>query len=296
MKNAKFQHIALIGRPGKGTRDTVETVAKYLTDLGISVSIETKTAKTLKNCTSPTFLQDNLPKQTDLVLVIGGDGSLLNAAHLALPHDLPVLGVNRGRLGFLTDIHPNELDRIGAVLSGQYKMEERFLLSTTHHESNQNTHKDIALNDVVLLPGDLAQMIEFDIFVDDHFVCHQRADGLIVATPTGSTAYALSGGGPILHPELNAIALVPMFPHTLSSRPFVVSGDAKISLVINKKNEASPCISCDGQRRIPVTPGSKIRIQKNKKTLKLIHPDNYEYFATLREKLGWQSEAKRKDD
>lgn len=290
MKNVKFQHIALIGRPGKGTNETVSSIANYLIDHAVSVAIESKTADTLINCTHPTFLQDNLPKETDLILVIGGDGSLLNAAHLALPHDLPVLGINRGRLGFLTDIHPNELDKIGAVLAGDYQMEQRFLLSTT---DNKKTHTDIALNDVVLLPGDVAQMIEFDIIIDGNFVCNQRADGLIIATPTGSTAYALSGGGPILHPKLNAIVLVPMFPHTLSSRPIVVSGDANIELHISPKNEASPYISCDGQRRVPITPGSQLYIHKNKKSLQLIHPENYEYFSTLREKLGWQSQSNR---
>ena len=296
MKNIKFQNIALIGRPGKGTRDTVSTVADHLADLGVKVTIETKTAKTLDSCPFPTFLQDNLPKNIDLILVIGGDGSLLNAAHLALPHNLPVLGINRGRLGFLTDIHPNALDKIDDVLFGNYQAEERFLLSTTHQDGHRNTHEDVALNDVVLLPGDLAQMIEFDIFIDDHLVCHQRADGLIIATPTGSTAYALSGGGPILHPQLNAIALVPMFPHTLSSRPIVVSGDANITLLVNKMNDASPYVSCDGQRRVPITPGSKIHIHKHQKQLKLIHPENYEYFATLREKLGWQTVTKRTDN
>ncbi len=232
----------------------------------------------------PTFSDQQIPAIIDLMIVIGGDGSLINAAHCALPRNLPVLGINRGRLGFLTDIHPTELSKIGDVLAGNYFAEKRFLLNATH----ENTPLGIALNDVVLLPGDSTQLIEFDIHINDQFMCQQRADGLIIATPTGSTAYALSGGGPILHPHLNAIVLVPMFPHTLSSRPIVVEGDAKIELFIRNQNETSPCISCDGQHRIKVEPGSRISITKHENTLQLIHPKNYGYFETLREKLGWQ--------
>ena len=190
-----------------------------------------------------------------------------------------MLGINRGHLGFLTDINPKELHRISDVLNGNYTREERFLLKTS---------LGIALNDVVLLPGE-AQLIEFDIMINNQFVCQQRADGLIIATPTGSTAYALSGGGPILHPHLNAMVLVPMFPHTLSSRPIVIDSDAKIELIISEHKNKTANISCDGQQRIPVEPGTRITIEKHEKKLHLIHPDNYDYFATLREKLGWQS-------
>ncbi len=185
---------------------------------------------------------------------------------------------------------------MGEVLSGNFRKEKRMLLSTSHFFNSKEKYTDIALNDVVLLPGDeLAQMIEFDIIIDGHFVCHQRADGLIIATPTGSTAYALSGGGPILHPQLNAIVLVPMFPHTLSSRPIVVSGDANIELYISERNEASPYVSCDGQSRVKIAPGSHLHIERHEHMLQLIHPDSYEYFATLREKLGWQADSKRKE-
>lgn len=295
MNKKSFQHIALIGRPGKGVSDTVSAVANYLLQRSLTVTVESETAAGLSDCDLPIFFQDRLPHDLDLMIVVGGDGSLLNAAHLALPLNLPVLGINRGRLGFLTDIHPKEFDRIGHVLDGHYYLEKRFLLSTKHLFENQRAHTDIALNDVVLLPGDIAQMIEFDIIIDGNFVCHQRADGLIIATPTGSTAYALSGGGPILHPQLNAVVLVPMFPHTLSSRPIVISGDAKIELHISKRNEAAPDISCDGQRRIKIQPGSQLHIEKHPQLLQLIHPKDYEYFATLREKLGWQAQTGLKE-
>jgi NAD+ kinase len=285
MPKPSFQHIGLIGRAGKNITDTLEAVKNYLLDKKVSVIIEENTAAMMAKNKLPTFSDQHIPSDINLIIVVGGDGSLLNAAHLALPHQLPVLGINRGRLGFLTDIHPNELSKIGEVLSGKYIVENRFLLNATR----EHKHLGIALNEVVLLPGDTAQLIEFDIFINDQFVCHQRADGLIVATPTGSTAYALSGGGPILQPHLNAIVLVPMFPHTLSSRPIVIDGDAKIELYIRKENETSLCISCDGQHRMAVEPGTRITMQKHEKSLQLIHPLNYNYFETLREKLGWQN-------
>lgn len=277
-----FKHIALMGRTGKNITDTLNAVADFLSEQKLQISIENKTAEMMGRNHFATFSENQIPAGIDLMIVVGGDGSLLNAAHCALPHNIPVLGINRGRLGFLTDIHPNELSKIADVLNGKYQTENRFLLTA------KSTHSlGIALNDVVLSPGE-AQLIEFDIFINNQFVCQQRADGLIIATPTGSTAYALSGGGPILHPNLNAIVLVPMFPHTLSNRPIVIDGDAKIELVIHSHNTISPFISCDGQHRISVEPGSKITITKHAKNLKLIHPQNYDYFTTLREKLGWQ--------
>lgn len=289
MSNKTFHHIALIGRPGKNISDTLTAVKNYLLQKKIVVFVEENTADMMKKNNLGRFSENKIPAEIDLMIVVGGDGSLLNAAHCALPNHLPVLGINRGRLGFLTDIHPKELSKIGDVLSGKYITEKRFLLNATHTHKKTKKQLGIALNDVVLLPGDSAQLIEFDIMINNQFVCQQRADGLIIATPTGSTAYALSGGGPILHPHLNAIALVPMFPHTLSSRPIVVDAHAKIELFIRDHNETSPSISCDGQDRIKVQPGSRIMIKKYKKILQLIHPDNYEYFQTLRTKLGWQN-------
>lgn len=284
MKQKPFHHIGLIGRVGKKSADTLEAVKDYLWQKKLSVFIEENTAEMMIKNNLPLFSEKNIPREIDLMVVVGGDGSLLNAAHCALPHHLPVLGINRGRLGFLADIHPTELSKIGEVLSGHYVIENRFLLDAF----DETNHLGVALNDVVLLPGDTAQLIEFDILINDQFVCQQRADGLIIATPTGSTAYALSGGGPILHPNLNAIVLVPMFPHTLSSRPIVIDGNAKIEIFIHTENETLPCISCDGQHRIAVKPGTRVRISKNAKTLQLVHPENYAYFETLREKLGWQ--------
>lgn len=284
-----------MGRPNVvGVPDTLMALKESLLSLDIEILVEENTHKLMDKSTLPVIESDRIPKDCDLIVVVGGDGSLLAAAHIALPYHLPVLGINRGRLGFLTDIYPDELTKISAVLKGHYHEEKRFLLQTTLSANTQCISEATALNDVVLLPGDLAQMIEFEIVVNHQFVCSQRADGMIVATPTGSTAYALSGGGPILHPNLNAIVLVPMFPHTLSSRPIVISGDSHIIINICTNNETSPYVSCDGQKRVAIPAGGTIEIVKKPEPLRLIHPLDYHYFHTLREKLGWEKPITRK--
>lgn len=288
--NQAFKRIALLGRQNeKGIEKTLLVVKDYLVSLDIEVVLEPSTAQLIPDSDLPVLPKELLCKNCDLIVVVGGDGSMLHGAHIAAQYDIPVLGINRGRLGFLTDIRPDELYKIREVLSGEYIQEERFLLTAVVlHEDQTTSGSCDALNDVVLLPGNVAHMIEFEIHIDNQIICTQRADGIIIATPTGSTAYALSGGGPILHPGLNAIVLVPMFPHTLSSRPIVVKGDSDITIVLVKDHGVAPRVSCDGKQRIPLSPGDKIHIKKKAKKLILIHPQEYNYFATLREKLGWE--------
>lgn len=293
MKQPKFHKIVLMGREGvPGVQETLSALAAHLVELKCKVMLEASAASILPGHNYPVVTAETLGTQADLLIVVGGDGSLLTAAHIALKNNLPILGINRGRLGFLTDIHPNRLDEIDAILQGHYQLEERFLLDAkiTGHSTE---YKDSALNEVVVLPGDTAQMIDFEVFVNQQLVCHHRADGMIIATPTGSTAYALSGGGPILHPNLDAIVLVPMFPHTLSSRPIVISGKSKISIKISLKNDTSPYVSCDGQNRTRINPNDELLIEKKPELLRLIHPQNYSYFNTLREKLHWEKQASR---
>ncbi|MBS0349662.1 MAG: NAD(+) kinase [Proteobacteria bacterium] len=288
----KLNKIILMGRPKiTGVPETVKTLYEYLSHRKIEVALDHETASMLPIQANPNLINEAILSEYDLMIVVGGDGSLLNAAHLALPYNLPVLGINRGRLGFLTDIHPQDLDKVGAVLDGHYYIEHRFLLDARFFHAHGNTpfSQNIALNDVVLLPGDISHMISFEIYIDQQFVCRQRADGLIMATPTGSTAYALSGGGPILHPHLDAIVLVPMFPHTLTSRPIVISSACEIELHISSSNIASPHISCDGQNRIALAPGGKVKVYKKSQQLRLVHPEDYNYFKTLREKLKWEN-------
>jgi len=204
-----------------------------------------------------------------------------------LNDEIPILGINRGSLGFLTDILPSQLEKIKAILEGKFILEKRFLLTATVTSNNKIISQDDALNEVALIPDAIPHMIEFEIYIDKQFVCSQNSDGLIIATPTGSTAYALSGGGPILHPQLDAIVLVPMFPHSLNNRPIVVQGQCEISIIVSPNNDTSPRLSCDGRAYLNAEPGSEITIRKKPKTLHLIHPLDYSYYETLRSKLHW---------
>lgn len=284
-----FKTIGLIGRQRKeDITDTLLALKHLLAQRKLATVVETETAGYLPKDKLPIYSRDELGKHCDLMIVVGGDGSLLNAARAAVNHQTPVLGINRGRLGFLTDIRPSELDnKVSEVLDGKFVEEKRFLLGIEIEQNNKAITQDIALNDVVLTPGDVAHMIEFATSIDNEFMLNQYADGLIVATPTGSTAYALSGGGPILHPSLAAIVMVPMFPHTLSARPIVISAASKITIEIASTNETAPRLSCDGQALVSVPPGARIHISKKPEQLRLIHPLDYKYFETLRAKLHW---------
>lgn len=286
MANA-FNKVGIIGKQrGENLSETLTILKNYLLMRGITVYLDQETDSLLPDSALTLVPRDRLGSLCDLIIVVGGDGSFLNAARFVVDSQIPVLGINRGRLGFLTDIRPQELEaKIGAVLDGEYIIEKRFLLTATFEPAKHPAQT--ALNDVVLLPGDVAHMIEFEVFIQDQFVCSQRADGLIIATPTGSTAYALSGGGPILHPSLDAVVLVPMFPHTLSMRPIVVDANSTIKISISPNNETAPRISCDGQERLSITPGSQLIISKKKETLPLLHPKDYQYYKTLRSKLHW---------
>jgi NAD+ kinase len=286
-----FKRVTLYGRQRHGissTQDTLRTLSQSLLAAGVEVMIEADTAQLLPSSSLPIIRFADLDQQCDLLIVVGGDGSMLQAIRAAAKFAIPVLGINRGRLGFLTDIAPDEIEaRLEPILAGKYYSEQRFMLHAEFANSQQDSHA--ALNDVVLLPGNQAQMIEFEIFINGKAVCSQRADGLIIATPTGSTAYALSGGGPILHPSLNAIVLVPMFPHTLSSRPVVVSADSQIEVLIDKNTDSAPGISCDGQEKLAIAPGEHFKVSKYKNPVQLIHPLDYDYYETLRQKLKWET-------
>ena len=287
----QFRNIGLIGRLGSvQVVETLKRLKGFLLDKGYSVVLEESTAAILPGHQAQVSSKKMLGEICDLVIVVGGDGSLLGAARALAGSNVPVLGVNRGRLGFLTDIKPAELEaKVGDVLQGKYVEESRFLLEAYVKRNGDPIGYGCALNDVVLHPGKSTRMIAFDLYVEGQFVHSQRADGLIVATPTGSTAYSLSAGGPIMHPRLDAVVLVPMFPHTLSSRPIVVDGNAEIKVVIDEDNEIYPQISCDGQSHLSSAPGDSINIGKKPQKLRLIHPLNHNFYQICREKLGWSS-------
>jgi NAD+ kinase len=284
-----FRNIGLIGRLGSAqVVDTLRRLKKFLVNEGYYLIIEENIAALMPGHSMQVSSVKMMGEVCDLVIVVGGDGSLLGAARELAKSNIPILGVNRGRLGFLTDISPNELEeKIKDVLSGQYIQERRFLLDVNIKRNGEPIGFGCALNDVVLHPGKSTRMIGFDLFIEGQFVYSQRSDGLIVSTPTGSTAYSLSAGGPLLHPKLDAIVLVPMFPHTLSSRPIVVDGKSEIKIVIGEGNEIYPQVSCDGQHHIPVAPGDSVSITKKPHKVRLIHPMSHNFYGICREKLGW---------
>jgi NAD+ kinase len=271
-------------------RDTLNLLIEYLLGLDVSVVVESGIAELLERNGHSVMEVADMAANVDLVIVVGGDGSMLSAARDMVQHQVPLLGVNRGRLGFLTDILPEEVKtRVKRVLDGEYVVSDRFLLDVALFREGEQISTGRALNDVVLHPGQSVRMLEFELYIDNQFVYSQRSDGLIVSTPTGSTAYALSAGGPILHPKLDAMVLVPMNPHTLTSRPIAISGDSVVEIIVGDRRDIEPQVTCDGQEDCFAAPGDVIRIWREAKTLRLIHPVDHNFYSICRSKLGWAS-------
>ncbi len=284
----EFKTIGIIGRESDAVGESLRVLTGFLARQNVEIILGQSVAAMLPDTGYEVASRTKLGERCDLIIVLGGDGSLLGAARMLARHNVPVLGINRGRLGFLTDILPDDIERsVGAVLKGEYVLEKRFLLSATVKRGGENIGRAEALNDVVVNSGTSAQMIEFDLYVDNEFVYRQRSDGLIISTPTGSTAYSLSGGGPIMHPKLDAVVLVPMFPHTLSSRPIVIDGNSEIKIEIRPGNQIHPPVTCDGQVNITAAPGDVVYISKKRHKMRLIHPLDHSFYASCRDKLGW---------
>ena len=241
-----------------------------LAQRGHEVILEDRLVELLPDTGMRLASRDEIGEESDLVIVAGGDGSMLSAARTLAKYETPVLGVNRGRLGFLTDITPDQIaEQVPRVLDGEYDTENRFLLDAYVEREGQPVARADALNDVVVNSGTSAQMIEIELSIDGKFVYRQRADGLIVSTPTGSTAYSLSGGGPIMHPSLDAIVLVPMFPHSLTSRPLVVPGDDEIKIQISADTGVDARVSFDSHLEFSIAAGESLIIRKKKEKLQL---------------------------
>ena len=287
----QFKNIGLIGRLGsKSVIDTLKQLIHFIESRKLSVVIDEKVSDLMPGHGHQVATSKMMGEICDLVIVVGGDGSLLGAARLLAMSNVPVLGINRGKLGFLTDVKPAEIEeKVADVLEGRYTVDNRFLLDVVVRRDGEPIAETTALNDCVLHPGKATRIIEFELWIEGQYVYNQRSDGLIISTPTGSTAYALSAGGPLMQPKLDALVLVPMFPHTLSSRPIVVEGNSQLKLVISQSNETYPAISCDGQLNIALAPGDTVTIQKKPQTLKLLHTLDYDFYRTCREKLGWSS-------
>jgi NAD+ kinase len=296
----QFSSVGIISR--RDNRDILDTLHALINALSaypmLSIRVDSSVAELLNNSSMPVVDRTQMGHCCQLVIVVGGDGSMLKAAATLAEQGVPVVGVNRGRLGFLTDILPDDIElSLAKIMQGKYRLEPRFLLDVELcSDSVTKRMLGKAMNDIVLHPGVAAQMIEFDLYVDDQFVYHQSSDGLIVATPTGSTAYAMSAGGPIMHPRLDALVLIPMYPHSLSSRPIVVNSHSVIKIIIGKRHGVVPHLSCDGTMVHTCESGQVLEIRRKTAELQLLHPEDYDYYATCRSKLGWSRRPGQQKD
>ncbi len=236
-----------------------------------------------------TATMQEIGNHADLAISVGGDGTLLNCARALVDFAVPILGINLGRLGFLADVPSNQINStLIEILKGEFSTEERFLVEG-ELKTNATSSKHLAMNDIILHSHEAIRMIEFEVFSNKQLIHRQRADGLIVSTPTGSTAYSLSGGGPILHPSLDVLAIVPICPHTLSNRPIVLPADKQIEIRVIQSNTTAQ-ISFDGQSNHIMEPEQTIIIRRYDKTISLLHPKDYNYFNILRAKLHWSTQ------
>jgi len=289
--NGTFKTIALIGKyKSPEIAGHLQILARFLADRGVTVLMDRLTAAHLENNPHPVLALEDIGKRANLAVVIGGDGTMLNIARTFAPHNVALVGINQGRLGFLTDISVDTmLETIGAILEGKYVTEERMLLSAEILSSNQSVLKVLVFNDVVVSKGAKGSLIEFDVHINQQYVYTLRSDGLIVSTPTGSTAYALSAGGPIVHPSLSLIALVPVSPHTLSNRPIIVSGDSVVEILMHDSTDARAHF--DSHSHFDLRDGDKIQVRRAPCTIRLLHPVGHNYYHMLREKLHWSKTA-----
>ncbi len=284
-----YKTIGLIGKPHhKGAKATITELLRYLTEHNYHVLIERTVAASIEDNNINIASLTEIGSQADIAIVVGGDGYMLGAARVLAGYNIGVIGVNRGNLGFLTDLSPDHLiEPLAEILNGESRSEQRFIIEAEVYRHGKLKSANSAVNEAVLHAGKVANMIEFEVYIDGVFMFSQRSDGLIVSTPTGSTAYSMSAGGPILTPKLNALSLVPMFPHTLTSRPIVVDGDSEIKLILANENYENLQVSCDGHVILAVMPGDEVIIKKSPTTLRLIHPLSHDYFNVLRSKLSW---------
>jgi NAD+ kinase len=285
----EFNTIAIIGKFMQKSalplmQNDLSDLAKHLHAKNIEVLFEADTAKHADINGFKTIALEDIGKKVDLAIVMGGDGTMLSVARALKDSLIPLVGINRGRFGFLTDLRAEEmLQGIDEILDGQYQAESRMMLSASVYRVGENILQNHAFNDIVLKSG--LRLIELEVVIDGKFVHKQRSDGLILSTPTGTTAYSLSAGGPILHPALEAIALVPICPHTLSNRPFAVKNNAKIEITLMQVDDAQ--ISFDGQFQLDLMLGDCVKVQRAEESVTLLHPSEYCYYEMLRNKLHW---------
>lgn len=283
----RFRHVAIVGKhQAPGIRPVLEEIAQFLCSQGLDVSLEADTALNTGLTDYEALSNDELGRQCDLAVVIGGDGTMLGFARDMARHGIPLVGINQGRLGFITDI-PIERWResLAPVLAGDYEVEPRAMLEGAVWRDGESIFSGLALNDVVVSRGGSSGMVELKIEVGEQFVANMRADGLIVASPTGSTAYALSAGGPILHPSIAGWLMVPIAPHTLSNRPIVLPDLGEVRMEIVAGRDAS--VNFDMQSLASLLHGDTITVRRSQHQVRFLHPKGWSYYATLRRKLRW---------
>ena len=285
----RFKKVGIIGKHGDSrVKDAIDELYNFLSSRDREVFIDKATAEIIPELDYPSMPRQQLGHEVDIAVIVGGDGTLLNAARSLACYDVPVLGINLGRLGFLTDISPDDLQaKLERIFEGKYIEEPRGLLHTKIYRQGELINQSSAFNDVVIHKWNGARMLEYETYIDDQFINTTRSDGIIVSTPTGSTGYALSGGGPLIHPSLHAIVLVPICPHSMSYRPLVVYADSEIKIIVKDCNQAEAQVTCDGQINLGLQAEDRIIISREEHLIRLIHPKSYDYYAMLRAKLHW---------
>ena len=285
-----FKTVALIGKyKSPEIAEPLLKLARFLEERHVKVLLDRLTASHIGSCPYPVLRLEDLGQQADLAIVIGGDGTMLNIARTFAPYDVALVGINQGRLGFLTDISIDTMfETIGAILDGKFVAEDRMLLASEIFSGGERVFEVLAFNDVVISKGIKGSMMEFELRIDGQFIYSQRSDGLIVATPTGSTAYALSSGGPIVHPSLNLMTLVPVCPHTLSNRPIVIGSDCTIEIIVHGADD--PRAHFDSHSHFDLREGDRIVVRRYPHAISLLHPLGHSYYGMLREKLNWNRE------
>lgn len=282
-----FKTIAIVGKPmAAGIHDSLAEIADFLQRSGRNVVFEAETARHVHLPNPVALSPEQIGQQADAAIVVGGDGTMLGIARQLAPFNVPLIGINQGRLGFMTDISAERMMPVlEDMLSGKVESEQRTLLEGEVVRDNNSIFRGLAFNDVVVARGAGSGMVELKVTVDGHFMYNQRSDGLIVSTPTGSTAYALSAGGPILHPNLKGIAMVPIAPHALSNRPIVLSDNSEI--VIEVINGRDMSVNFDMQSLASLLHHDRIFIRRSRHSITFLHPSGWSYYDTLREKLHW---------
>lgn len=283
-----FKCVGLVGIPRKlEAIETHQVLYDWLVNLGIQVLVEDRLAQYIKFPSSVYATLDTIGEQADLAIVVGGDGNMLRSARQLSHYKIKVIGVNRGNLGFLTDIsHDHVIEQLTPVIKGDYDDDPRFLLEVSIYRDSRLINSGFAVNEIVVTPNTVAHMIDYDVYINERNAFSQRADGLIIATPTGSTAYSLSAGGPILAPHLDALIITPMFPHSLAVRPLVIKSDNPIHLKF-PTTALDLNVACDSQIILPVKPTQEVIIRRSDYEFNLIHSKDYDYFNNLSSKLGW---------